>query len=265
VSRLVRGLLLLALAGLIGKLLLTGQMGLYLSPAFDPLSELTGAVLAAMGAHQLWSAMRTRRVADAMRARVGAPDARFDPRSHPGADAGHHGSRLDEALSYALVLLPVGLGLLTAPRALDPNALGGQDATRVVVAYSPTPPSSSVGPPLQPIRDVADLFSYLRTAGEGGVGQPVHLVGMVARGDTLSADQFVLLRYSIVHCVADAQPLGLLIDLPDTTNGASTAAWVEVDGTLASTQRGGAHLISVLATRVAPTSEPPDPYLQTFY
>lgn len=241
-SQLVRGLLLLALAGLIARLLISGQMVLYMSPAFDPLTAATGAILAAMGTHELWLALR----------------------AGSGAASIRHGSRLDEALSYGLMLLPVGLGLLTTPRALDPNALGGQDATRVVVAYSPTPPSSTVEPPVQPIRDVADLFRYLRTAGEGGVGQPVHLVGMVARGETLSVDQFVLLRYSIVHCVADAQPLGLLIDLPETSDGVSTAAWVEVDGTLASTERGGAHLISVVARRVTPTAEPPDPYLQTF-
>jgi uncharacterized repeat protein (TIGR03943 family) len=246
-----------------------------MSPAFDPLTAATGAILAGMGAHEVWFAMlgRSRAGAHEKHGRPGAESSRSGTGAHerwwamdgrPGAESSRHGSRLDEALSYALVLLPVGLGLLTAPRALDPNALGGQDATRVVVAYSSTPPSGSVGPPVQPIRDVADLFSYLRTAGEEGVGQPVHLVGMVARGDTLSADQFVLLRYSIVHCVADAQPLGLLVEMPDESQGVSTAAWVEVDGTLASTQRGGAHLISVLARRVAPTSEPPDPYLQTF-
>ena len=240
--RLVRGLLLLAIAGLIARLLVSGQMVLYMSPALDPLTATTGMVLAGMGAHELWSAVR----------------------SQPIPGAAHHGSSADEALSYLLVLLPVGLGLLTAPRALDPNALGGQDAARVVVAYSTTPGSGTVGPPLQPIRDVADLFRYLRTAGESGVGQPVHLVGMVARGDSLSTDEFVLLRYSIVHCVADAQPLGLLVQMGDVGDRSSTATWVEIDGTLASTERGGAHLVSVIASRVAATSEPPDPYLQTF-
>jgi uncharacterized repeat protein (TIGR03943 family) len=239
--RFIRGLLLLATAGLIAKLLVTGQMVLYMSPAFDPLTATTGAVLAAMGAHELWSAVRSQPIV-----------------------AGHHGSSADDALSYLLVLVPVGLGLLTSPRALDQNALGGQDAARIVVAYSTTPASGSVSPPAQPIRDVADLFTYLRTAGEGGVGQPVHLVGMVARGDSLSADQFVLLRYSIVHCVADAQPVGLLVQMDGASGGSSAATWVEIDGTLASTQRGGAHLVSVIASRVAATSEPPDPYLQTF-
>jgi len=91
----------------------------------------------------------------------------------------------------------------------------------------------------------------------------VHLVGIVARGGSLSADQFVLLRYTIVHCVADAQPIGLLVRMPPAAADSTTNAWVEIDGTLASTEQGGAHLISVLATRITPTDEPPEPYLQS--
>jgi uncharacterized repeat protein (TIGR03943 family) len=195
-----------------------------------------------MGAHELWSA------------------AGQWSRAGPN----HHGSLTDEALSYLVVLVPVALGLLVVPRALDPNALGGQDAARIVVAFSATPASSVAEPPSRPIRDVGDLFAYLRTVGEAGVGQPVHVVGMVARDDSLSMDQFVLLRYSIVHCVADAQPLGLLVQVPEASGGASAATWVEIDGTLASTERSGVHLISIIASRVVATSEPPNPYVQTF-
>lgn len=240
-THVVRGLLLLGVAGLIAKLLVSGQMALYMSPALNPLTGCTGVVLAGMGVFELWSCARAS-------AAVGA---------------GAHGSLADEALTYLLVLAPVGLGLLTVPHALDSTALGGQDVTRVVIAFSPTPVASSVGPPAQPIEDVAGLFKYLRTAGEGGVGQPVHLVGIVARGGSLSADQFVLLRYTIVHCVADAQPIGLLVRMPPAAADSTTNAWVEIDGTLASTEQGGAHLISVLATRVTPTDEPPEPYLQS--
>jgi uncharacterized repeat protein (TIGR03943 family) len=141
-----------------------------------------------------------------------------------------------------------------------------------VVAFSATHASSaaahasSAAPPLQPIRDVADLLAYLQMVGEAGVGQPVHVVGMVAPDHGLPADQFVLLRYSIVHCVADAQPLGVLIQMPDASGGTSITAtsWVEIDGTLASTERGGAHLISIIASRVVATPEPPNPYVQIF-
>jgi uncharacterized repeat protein (TIGR03943 family) len=235
---LARGVLLLGLAGLIAKLQWTGQMALYLSPAFDPLNLIAAFVLAGMGGFELWTAARR------------------------AAGAREHQSPTDATLSYLMFLLPIGLGLSIAPRALDSAALGGQDVTSLVVAFSPTPASGPVGPPLHPIQDVADLFKYLREAGESGVGQPVHLVGIVARSANQPADQFVLLRYSIVHCVADAQPLGLLVHLPPGQS-ATSDAWVEIDGALSSSPQGGSSLITVVATRVTPTNEPPYPYLQS--
>jgi uncharacterized repeat protein (TIGR03943 family) len=237
-SQLMRGVLWLALAALIAKLQWTGQMAFYLSSAFDPLSAAAGLTLAGVGVFDLCSAAQTPTV---VRQRE---------------------SLTDQALTFLLVLIPVGLGLGVAPRALDSSALRGQDVTRLVVAFSPTPASGPIGPPLHPILDMADLFKYLREAGESGVGQPVHLVGIVARGDNLPADQFVLLRYSIVHCVADAQPIGLLVHLPQG-QAAANDEWVEIDGSLSSSPQGGSNLISVEVTGLRPTNEPPYPYLQS--
>src|SRR5205823_3580129 len=57
-THLVRGLLLLAVAGLIAKLLVSGQIALYMSPALNPLSGCAGVVLAGMGVFELWSGAR---------------------------------------------------------------------------------------------------------------------------------------------------------------------------------------------------------------
>jgi uncharacterized repeat protein (TIGR03943 family) len=221
----LRGALLLALAGLILKLLLTGQMALYMSPALDPLSGLTAGVLALFGAVELWSAR--------------------------GASAGSVQS--DDLLTYVPLVVLLGVGLLATPRALDSSALGGMQAARAVVAYSA---AGVAQPPAAPILDVPDLFRYLRTAGESGVGQPVRLVGMAVPDASLAPNQFVLLRYTIVHCVADAQPIGLLIEGSEAPP--SNGGWVMVDGVLGASP---AHLVSVQARRIAPTDEPAEPYL----
>jgi uncharacterized membrane protein YcgQ (UPF0703/DUF1980 family) len=73
---------------------------------------------------------------------------------------------------------------------------------------------------------------------------------------SLAPNQFVLLRYSIVHCVADAQPIGLLIDAP--ADEVASGGWVAIDGVLAANP---GHLVTVRAERIAPTDEPPEPYL----
>ena len=243
----VRGALLLALAGVIAKLLVTGQMALYMSPALDPLSGATAVVLAAMAAVELWSAARARHA------------------HAPSGDAGHPGSNspADELLTYLVVAVLVGVGTLVAPRALDSSALGGVQAARAVVAFSPAQPpaANSVAPPTTPIADVADLFRYLRLAGESAVGQPVRVVGMAVRDGSLAPNQFVLLRYTIVHCVADAQPIGLLIDASQAPAPPLDGGWVAIDGVLAASSIDNSHLVSVRATRVLPSDEPPEPYL----
>lgn len=227
----LRGALLLALVGLISRLLLTGQMALYMSPALDPLSTLTALVLAVLGAVELWSARHLYPL----------------PRQS------------DELLTYVPVAALLGVAAFVTPRALDSTALGGVQPARAVVAYSSVPAATSVGPPSAPIIDVPDLFKYLRTAGESGVGQPVRVVGMAVPDASLAPNQFVLLRYTIVHCVADAQPIGLLIEASEAPP--STGGWVVVDGLLAVSPTQTSRLVSVQATRISPTDEPAEPYL----
>lgn len=237
VGRLVRGTLLLGLAVMIGALLATGRMALYMSPAMDPLSALTGALLAVLGAVELFGPAR-------------------------GSAEHTHTAGPDALLTYALIGLPIALGVLYVPRALDAAALGGQSASAYVLAYSSTRPESAPSTSA-PLQDIQNVFRFLRTAGEAGVGQPVQVLGVVARDASLADGEFVLLRYALVHCVADAQPVGVLVL---STDGAAPPldSWVQIDGTLESTSRSGAHLVSVRPSRIVPAEEPTSPYIQAF-
>jgi uncharacterized repeat protein (TIGR03943 family) len=91
------------------------------------------------------------------------------------------------------------------------------------------------------------------------VGQPVRVVGMAVSDASLAPDQFVLLRYTIVHCVADAQPIGLLIQAAEAPP--SNGGWVVIDGVLTVSPSQTGRLVSVRAARVLPTDEPAEPYL----
>ena len=167
-------------------------------------------------------------------------------------------------MTLGLAAVPLVAGLLLSPHALGASALGGTPVSQLVLAFDAAPPSVTAAPvPGQPIADVDELMRYLRRVGEGGVGQRVHARGLVAHSSELGPNEFVLLRYAIVHCVADAQPLGLLIVAPGELNLESDH-WVEVDGTLASEPRGSERLVGITAERITPTDEPPDPYIQAF-
>jgi uncharacterized repeat protein (TIGR03943 family) len=239
VVRLLRGGILVGFAALIAKLFVAGEMARYMAPALDPLMALTGVVVGAMGVVEIVARARSRETHE------------------------HSANMIEHILTCVLVMLPLGLGLLVTPRALGVGALGGESVTRLLLAYAPGPsPVAGATPPApsRPIEDTADLLAYLRQAGLSGAGQQVRVAGLAIRAESLGASTFVLLRYAIAHCVADARPLALLV------TGAGDRAvqadqWVEVEGVLTATELDGSQLVTIAALRLRPTPEPSNPYL----
>jgi uncharacterized repeat protein (TIGR03943 family) len=253
--RLMRAGLLLGLAALITKLFLADEMTRYMSPSLDPLTALAGVTLGLMGLVELrtWS--------------VGGDSALAGSTSYPGEDGPGEGSQesdvTEQALAGALLLLPILLGLLYAPRGLGTGALGGEHLDKLLLSFgrgASEVARAAPPPPARPIGDVDDLLAYVRQAGEAGLGQQVHVRGLVARSPTLQDDELALLRFSIAHCVADARPVALLVVAP---TGAAWPAdrWVEVDGVLDVRQRDGDRLMSIIAERIEAIEEPRNPYI----
>jgi uncharacterized repeat protein (TIGR03943 family) len=239
-ARLARGALLLGFGALIAKLFAAGEMVRYMAPALDPLTALTGVVMAAMGVVEIAGGSR-----------------------HAHA---HAADAIEHALTYALVILPLALGLLVTPRALGAGALGGESVARLLLAYAPGPsPAAGATPPrpAKPIADTADLLGYLREAGLSGAGQRVRASGLALRADGLGAGEFVLLRYAIAHCVADARPVALLV--AGHGDRMVVDRWVEVEGALAVTERDGSQLVTIAAEGARTIPEPPNPYLSSSY
>ena len=197
-----RAALLLASAALIAKLLAFGEMVKYMAPALDPLTALTGFVFAVMGGMEGWRALRH------------PPDAHAAAHDveHGHAAQGALEATLERGLTWAVMLLPLVLGLAVAPRALGTSALGGERVTRLLLTFAAgSPPTAPPPKSEEPLDDVGPLLAYLRTVGRGSVGQPVRVTGLVVRSDALGAGEFALLRYAIAHCVADARPVALLV------------------------------------------------------
>jgi uncharacterized repeat protein (TIGR03943 family) len=239
--RALRGGLLLGLAAAIGKLLATGQMAKYMTPALDLLSLSAALVLALMGLSELAAHRRA----------SGSP---------PPA-AGDTG-RLEETLTALLVGLVLALTLVVSPRALGTSGLGGERLTSLLLAFAPGPAAApaTAGAPAPPLDDLPAVLAALRTLGPATVGRSVRLIGTAALSEDLPAGELALLRYAIVHCVADARPIALLVTVPP---GVALAPddWVEVEGTLSVRERGGDRLVTIEAQRITRIAEPPMPYL----
>jgi uncharacterized repeat protein (TIGR03943 family) len=253
-----RAALLLVSAALIAKLFAAGDMVKYIAPALDPLTALTGLVLGLMGVMEGWRALRSnppRHAAEGARA----------PREHGHGPAGTLETALEGGLTYAFVLLPLVLGLAVAPRALGTSALGGERVTRLLLTFAPgSPPAPRPPKPDEPMDDIGPLLAYLRRVADGSIGQPVRVTGLVMRSDALGAGEFALLRYAIAHCVADARPVALLV-VATTLTDVRTDQWVEIEGEVASREREGDRLVTIVAHRITPVEEPRNPYLFAVY
>ena len=286
-ARLGRAMCLLAFALLIAKLLATGQMVKYMTPALDPLSAATGALLAAMAVAEILAVARRSGGGDAalpprapseQAIGMAAPPERPPLRTRgpgeartaatPGTEDGHatHGAGgIELALTSLLVLAPVVLGLVVTPRALGSGALGGEQVNRLLLTFATGDDAGRSAGALAsaaevPLDDLGALLAHLRRLGEGGVGQRVRVTGMAARSDALAPNELALLRYAIAHCVADARPLALLVVGAGALDLAEDQ-WVEVEGVVAVRQREGDRLVAVVAERITPIDEPVNPYL----
>ncbi len=289
-ARLGRAMCLLAFAFLIAKLLATGQMVKYMTPALDPLSAATGALLAAMAVAEILAVARRSgdggRSAATSSQRAGDRDGRApgatpvgDPPAGGGQDNRHaryedghatHGAGgIELALTSLLVLAPVVLGLVVTPRALGSGALGGEQVNRLLLTFATGDEAGrSAGAVARaaeaPLDDLGALLAHLRRLGERGVGQRVRVTGMAARSDALAPNELALLRYAIAHCVADARPLALLVVGAGALDLAEDQ-WVEVEGVVAVRQREGDRLVAVVAERITPIDEPVNPYLDASF
>src|SRR5205823_9606313 len=120
--------------------------------------------------------------------------------------------------------------LFVAPKALGSGALAGEEVANYLLAFDPRVAASTAPGDVRrdkPIEDVPDLLSYLGRVGEAGVGQRVRVAGLVAKSGGLEGGEFPLLRYSIVHCVADARPVGFIV--ANTTLPLELDQWVRVE------------------------------------
>jgi putative membrane protein len=172
---------------------------------------------------------------------------------------------LERALTYAVVLLPIVLGLAVAPRAMGTSALAGERVTRLLLTFAPGASAAVRAPkPDAPLDDTGPVLAYLRRVGDGSLGQPVRVTGMVVTSDALEAGAFAVLRYAMAHCVADARPVALLVIGPAPPS-LRPDQWVQIEGELASRAREGDRLVTIVARRITPVDEPHNPYLFAGY
>ncbi|MDQ0914172.1 TIGR03943 family protein [Paenibacillus sp. V4I5] len=92
------------------------------------------------------------------------------------------------------------------------------------------------------------------------IGKKIELTGFVYREDNMSKSQFVVGRFAVSCCSADATPYGVMIDFP-TAQSYPKDTWVKVTGTIQNGSYNGNDIFIIKATQIEKTPTPDSPYI----
>ena len=251
----IKFLLLIALGLFLLSRLLNGTLSFYIHPRFNMLTLLTAVGLTALG---IGYAIQQRRQA-------AHTHEHSDEHDHEHGHAPVHSHDVSWAGLF-LLSLPVVLGLLVEPRPLGASALQNREIN-IGSDVSLTSANAPDGSELSVIanageRNILDwLYLFQRSAEPTAFdGEEAHVIGFVYRDDRFADAQFMVSRFTVSCCVADAAPIGLIVEWPDTAV-LTADSWVEVTGTIQARTFNGIEIPVLVADSVLPTETPSQPYL----
>ncbi|WP_217597567.1 TIGR03943 family protein [Cohnella sp. GbtcB17] len=274
---LARAVVLAGIGLYVARLSAIGSLGLYISPRMAIYTKLAAAALYLIAAALVYQALK---------AWDGQRDSGCgEACSHAPAPAG---SSLRQLRAVALFALPLALFFLTpnttigsAMAAQKGMNLSGGAAKPVKQAASAPPaadeldqlfPHDSLTKPYaefgrllyaEPVIEIAaprflETLTTLSFFPDSFVGRRASISGFVYRDDTIGDGQFVLGRFAVQCCAADAIPYGIVVESPDAAKYASDE-WMTVTGTLAKTTVDGDEVLLLkadAATKIEPAADP---------
>ena len=261
----IKALLLIALGLFFYSRLMNGSLYYYINERFMGFTILAVVGLLVVGLSYRYS--------DPKQAQ--APHEPHDQDHQHAPDQAHEHNHADHGHSHGLswggaflVALPVILGLLTPAQPLGSAALANRDLGLQLSNSSPsvTAPSSAIVKPREKaatdknILDWWHEFRRLPDANTALAGQPVRVSGFVFKDEKYGADSFMLIRFTVSCCVADAAVVGLLVQSPESQQ-LSNDTWVEVTGSFVSSTLDNWQLPIVTAQQVSRIEGPSQPYL----
>ena len=239
---LIRGGVLLALAAVLAVRHLDGSLGYYINLRYGWLTLVAIACLAVLAVVLLAGALR------------------------PGGRGA--GERVPLGwLGVALLALPVALALVP-PRPLGTDAMANralQLASVPAAAGVSVTAAARFGDDTAP-RTVFDWLVLFHQADTGAAdldrfaGRAARVRGFVYRDERFPTGTFMVSRFLLSCCVADAAPIGLAVRWPDA-DFLDDDAWVWVSGEFKVEVFLDERVPVLVAAEVTPAEQPPQPYL----
>jgi uncharacterized repeat protein (TIGR03943 family) len=221
-----------------------GRLLLYISQRFVPL-----VILGALGMLILAQV--------ALRERPALDDQAASGGNGEGADHWHSPGNW----SLWLLALPLLAGLLVPQRPLSASALETR-GINLSAGFSAGRASNQaqILPPLQ-----RSLLDWLRIFAEEAdlrqyTGQEADVTGFVYHDPRLNEDSFLVSRFTIACCVADATAIGMVVNFPGSAELAG-GQWVRVRGAIYTLEMAGRTVPAITARQVEVIQPPEQPYL----
>ncbi|MCY4146391.1 MAG: TIGR03943 family protein [Chloroflexi bacterium] len=155
-----------------------------------------------------------------------------------------------------IAAFPLALALLIPSRSLGIEAINGGVSLRPVGVGNAATFARS---PLD--RNILDwLREFSRATPAEFNDLPVDVIGFVYREPVHAADEFLVSRFTMSCCVADAFPIGMPARA-DFIDEVAVGSWVRVQGRLTAANFAGEPLPVITVESLEPVDEPEQPYL----
>lgn len=235
--RALQAFVVLALCLFLLDKLVSGKLSLYINIRYAPLTVF-GIVVLAMMALALFR----------------APKAGHD---HP--DSNHEHSTSPRAL--IILFVPLLISVLIPSKPLD----AGAASTRGMNVSTPLIGASAQSRQFEAAADTRNILDWIRIFNSGSaptpyLGQTAKVTGFVYHDPRLPANQFIVSRFVITCCAADASAIGMIVTW-DQSSSLKDSAWIEVKGPVQSAELGGQPIPMIQAVLVQPVQQPQQPYL----
>jgi uncharacterized repeat protein (TIGR03943 family) len=160
-----------------------------------------------------------------------------------------------------LVALPLLLGLLAPEQNLDAGAARRRGLSLSAAYLAPGAPAGTLEI-LPAQRSTLDWIRAVRQAPDPAAlaGQPADVTGFVYHDARLGADRFLVGRFVIACCAADAGAVGMLVEWPGAA-ALPENGWVRVRGPVRLVRLDGQLLAAIAAGSVEAVPAPGQPYL----
>jgi putative membrane protein len=234
----LKALLLILMAIFFADKLVSGKLFYYIGPRFSWLSLAAVAMFIILaGSYNL----------------VGE---RHDEGGHDHQD-GHRGKAPVGPL--LITALPLILGTVIPPSPLGASAVATRSAANITATIGGGGQALTIEPAERSVLD------WVRTMNADPApaalnGERADVIGFVYRDARFGKDQFLLARFTITCCVADAMAIGLVVQSPEAGQLIADS-WVRVRGAFAEGKLDDEATPILVAEDVAPVQLPEQPYL----